>query len=122
MKVSAIEMFQELAIEEKRSLLRVLGKSGIDNMSETMVKAELFKKVEDNPKNFLDIAKDLNMKIRALILEAVEKKVLVKRSSTFFYGEDAIGNSTDETLDYLTDIKNQTIKLAIENKVKKLRK
>ncbi len=121
-KLSAIETFQELAIEEKRSLLRVLGKSGIDNMSETMVKAELFKKVEENPKYFLENAKDPNMKVRSLLSEAIEKKVLTKRSSTFFYAEDPIGNSTDEALDYLTDIKNQTIKLGIENKVKKLRK
>lgn len=121
-KLLAIEKFQDLAIEEKRSLLRVLGKSGIDNMSETMVKTELFKKVEDNPKHFLDTANDPNMKIRSLLSEAIEKRVLTKRSSTFFYEEDAIGSSTDAAIEFLTDVKNQMTKLGIENKVKKLRK
>ncbi len=121
-KLSAIEKFQEATIEEKRSALRVFGKLGIDNMSETMVKAELFKEVEKNPKTFLETLRDPHMKERALLSEALEKKILVKKGHTFYNGEDPIGSSTDAAIEYLSDLKYQQVKLSIMERVKKARK
>ena len=62
------------------------------------------------------------MKVRALLEECLEKRVLVKKGPYYYNGEDMIGSSTDEVLAYLTDIKNQTAKLALENRVRKARK
>jgi len=91
-------------------------------MSETMVKAELFKEVEKNPKIFLDTLNDPNMKTRALLLEALEKKVLVKRGHTIYNGEDPIGSSTDAVIEYLSDLKYQQVKISIKDRVKKATK
>lgn len=121
-ELDAIEEFQKASIETKRSLLRLFGKKGLDDMSETMLKAELFKKMKADPKLFVEYVRDPNMKVRALLEEALEKRVLSKKGPYFFNGEDQIGSSTDEVLGYLTDVKNQTAKLAIENRVRKARK
>lgn len=121
-KLAAIEKFQTATIEEKRSALRVFGKLGIDNMSETMVKAELFKEVEKNPKIFLDTLNDPNMKVRALLSEALEKQIIKKRGHTFYNGEDPIGSSTDAAIEYLSDIKYQQVKISIMERLKKARK
>jgi len=121
-ELDAIEEFTKSSIETKRSLLRIFGKKGLDDMSETMIKAELYKKMKSDPKQFVEFATDPNMKVRALLEECIEKRVLVKKGPYYYNGEDMIGSSTDEVIAYLTDIKNQTAKLALENRVRKARK
>lgn len=121
-ELDAIEEFQQATLETKRSMLRIFGKKGLDDMSETMIKSELYKKMKSNPKQFIEFIKDPNMKIRSLLEEAIEKRVITKKGPYFYNGEDMIGGSTDEVIAYLSDIKNQTVKLAIETKVKKARK
>ena len=121
-ELDAIEEFQKASVETKRSLLRLFGKKGLDDISETMLKAELYKKMKANPKMFVQYVKDPAMKVRALLEEAIEKRVLSKKGVYFYNGEDLIGSSTDEVIGYLSDIKNQTVKLAIENRVRKATK
>lgn len=121
-ELEAIDEFQKATIENKRSLLRIFGKKGLDDMNETMIKTELYKRMKANPKLFVEYIRDPHMKVRSLLEECVEKRVITKKGSYYYNGEDMIGASTDEVIAYLSDIKNQTVKLALETKVKKARK
>lgn len=122
-ELEAIDSFTTLPIEDKRSMLRLYGKSGIDNMSETMIKAELYKEVKKDPVYFVKTLQNPKlMKAHALLKELVEKRVVTKKGAYYYNNEDMIGASTDEAISYLNNIKNQQIKLALENKVKNLRK
>ena len=122
-ELQALDEFTTLAIEDKRSMLRLYGKKGIDDMSETMVKAELYKEVKKNPQYFVQILQNPKlMKAKALLEELVEKRVITKKGAYYYNNEDMIGHSTEDAVSYLMDIKNQQIKLALENKVKGLRK
>lgn len=115
---AAIEAFTGSTIEEKRGLLRVFGKRGVDTMSETMVKAELYKEVKRDPKEYLRLSTSKDTPTKAL-LEALLEKDIVKKKGTYYYnGEDLLGSSTDEVVGYLTDMKNQSVKLALESKLK----
>lgn len=115
---SAIEAFNEATIEEKKGLLRVYGKRGIDSMSETMVKAELYKLLKNDFKEFVRLAKAKDTPVRALLEALIEKDIIKKKGTYFYNGEDLLGSSTDEVVSYLTDIKNQAVKLALEGKLK----
>lgn len=122
-ELDALDQFTTLKIEDKRAALRLYGKKGIDNMSETMVKAELYKEVKNDPMRFLRIIGDpKTMKAKALLEELVEKRVVNKKGAYYYNNEDMIGSSTEEAVAYLMDIKNQQIKIALEKRVKDLRK
>lgn len=117
-ELEAIEMFTSLPIEERRNLLRVYGKRGVDDMSETMIKSELYKKMKENSKDFIELASKKETQVKGMIESMIEKGIIKKRGTYFYNGEDLLGSSTDEVVGYLTDIKNQAVKLALENKLK----
>lgn len=122
-ELQATDLFVELSIEDKKACLRVYGKSGIDDMSETMVKSELYKFLKKDPVRFVKMLQDRDrLKNKALLEELIEKRIVTKKGAYFYHNEDMIGSSTDGALDYLEDPKNQAIKLALVKKVKDLRK
>ena len=114
----AIEAFNEATIEEKRGLLRIYGKRGVDSMSETMVKAELYKNVKADFKEFIRLVKAKDTPVKALLEALIEKDIIKKKGTYFYNGEDLLGSSTDEVVGYLSDSKNQAVKLALEGKLK----
>lgn len=115
---AAIEAFSNATVEERKGLLRIYGKKGVDTMSETMVKTELYKQVKSDPKEFIRLATAKDTPVRALIEALIEKGILKKKGTYFYNGEDLLGSSTDEVVSYLSDLKNQAIKLALESKLK----
>lgn len=115
---TAMEIFQAKTVEERRGLLRIYGKKGVDSMSETMVKTELFKELRKDFKEFIRLANAKDTPIRALLATLIEKDIIKKKGTYFYNGEDLLGSSTDEVVGYLSDIKNQAVKLALEGKLK----
>jgi len=115
---SAMEAMTASTIEEKREYLKVFGKSGVGEMSETMVKTELFKFMKSDPKEFLRLVQSKDTPTKALILSLIEAGILKKKGTYFYNGDDLLGSSTDEVVSYFTDIKNQAVKLALTNKLK----
>ncbi len=114
----AMEAFIGTTVEERKGLLRVYGKKGVDSMSETMIKTELYKHVKSDPKEFIRLATSKDTPIRALLENLIEKSIIKKKGTYFYNGEDLLGSSTDEVVSYLSDLKNQAVKLALENKLK----
>jgi len=114
----AVERFTNLSLEERKGLLRVYGKRGVDNLSETMVKTELYKFVKKDPKEFIRLSSSKTTPIRALLEALIEKNIIVKKGTYFYNGEDLIGGSTDEAVAYLSNPKNQAIKLSLEGTLK----
>jgi len=56
------------------------------------------------------------------IYELLERKLLKRTGNYFIHNEDTIANSTDECVQYFNDPKNQSVKLALETKLKKSKK
>jgi hypothetical protein len=120
-ELEAMEAMIKTTIEEKRGLLRLYGKRDVYKMTESMVKTELAKKVKEDPIEFLSKANDKQLKTRMLIEELIEVGMIKRKGNYYYNGEDLIGSSTDEVVAYLSDIKNQSVKLNLETKLKKYR-
>ena len=107
----------------KRGLLKVLvskhGKMGTDTFSDSMVKSELIKEMKKDPKEFIRVAGDPELKTRVLIEDLLEYGIIKKHGNYYKNGDDPIGNSTEEVISYFTDMKNQSIRMSLENKLNK---
>lgn len=118
----AMEKFFATSPEEKRGYLRLFGKRGVEDLKETMVKAELSKYVKADPKQFIAYTKDKNIKVRILLEEAVDKGIIKRKGNYYQDGDDFIGNSTEEAVAYLLDSKNQSVMARLESKLRKKNK
>ena len=118
LEFASMEALLASTVEERKGLLRIYGKKGIDSMSETMVKTELNKEAKKDLKEFLRLINAKDTPVRALLAALIEKDIIRKKGTYFYNGEDLLGSSTDEVVSYLQDAKNQAIKLALESKLK----
>lgn len=113
----AIKEFDKMSMEDMRKALRILGYRP-ESMSNELVESKMFENVERDPDRFF--AKWVDNKSRNteyLIDAAVAKNIIRKNKSLYYYGSDIIGNSTDETIMFLDDKRNQDIKMAIMSEV-----
>ena len=118
----AMELIMKLTPEEKRSSLRLFGIKGVDSFSELVVKAQLSKKLKEDPKLFVDTLKDKRLKTRMFVEELLEYRLLKKQGNTYIHGEDTIASGSDEAIEFFDSLKNQSVKLALETRLKKLKK
>lgn len=118
----AMELVLKLSPEEKRSSLRLFGKRGVDELSEAMLKSELTKELKKDPKAFCDTLKDKQLKTRMLVEELIEYRILKRNGNYYNNGDDTIASSTDEAIDFFEDLKNQSVVLAMQTRLKKAKK
>ena len=117
-----MKLILKLSPEEKRSSLKLLSKKGVDALSELMLKSELTKELKKDPKAFCEVLKDKALKTRMLIEELIEYKIVIRSGNYYRNGDDTIASSTDEALEYFEDLKNQSVILAMQTKLKKAKK
>lgn len=115
-------MIHKLSPEEKRSSLRLFGKAGVDNVSETMLNAQLFQEMKKDPKIFVETLLDKNAKTKGLIKELVEKNIIKRKGNHYIYNEDTIASSTEECVAYFNDKANDQVTLILKSKLNKTKK
>ena len=124
-ELTAMEKFSATTTAEKKGLLKILNgfervpMRGIDNLSETIIKAELYKKLKNDPKKFIEIASDKDLSTRVMIEELLEQGKLTKKSNYYVYEGESLGSSIDGVLEFFKDPKKQSIKIAAKQDVKK---
>lgn len=121
-ELEGMKLIFSLSPEQKKGSLRLFGKAGIDTMSEDMCSAQLMQEMKKDPKNFFDIMKDKDLETKMFIYELVERKLLKRTGNYYIHGDDTIANTTNEAIEYFNDVKNQSVKLALETKLKKSKK
>ena len=73
---------------------------------------------EDNPLYFLDICKDKNLALTALINEALSAEALRKVGNSILDGDITLGDSMEAAVIFLKDKKNSNVLTAIKAKLK----
>lgn len=115
----AIEAFSHMTTDERKGYLKLYGKKGVDSLTDIIVKTELYKELMANPKKFLDLINDPDIKLRISIEEMLEAGSLKKKGNYYTFENETLGTSIESVIAYFKDIKNQSLKISIENEVKK---
>ncbi len=118
----ANEAFNELTIDEKKGYLKLYGKKGVETLSDRIIKTELYKEVNKDPKKFLDFTKNPDITLRIQIEEMLEVGTLIKKGSFYNFEQEVIGNSIDAVVSFFKDVKNQSVKLAAIQVTKQTKK
>jgi hypothetical protein len=84
-----------------------------------MVKTQLFKEVESDPKKFLSLCENPDIELMIDIQNMLETGVLTKKGQYYNFEKEVIGNSMDALIAFFKDYKNQSIKIAAKEATKK---
>lgn len=120
--MEAQEAFMDLTTDEKKGYLKLYGKKGVENLSDRIIKTELFKEVNKDAKKFLELTKNPDIKLRIEIEEMLEAGTLVKKGAYYNFENEVIGNSVDAVISFFKDLKNQSLKIAATNATNKVKK
>lgn len=118
LELEAMEKFSETSAKEKKGIFKILTSfdkipmRGVDNLSETIVKGELYKRLKADPKKFIQIATDKNLSTRILVAELLESGELVKKNNYYVYEGESLGSSIDGVIEFFNDPRKQSIKIA----------
>ncbi len=118
----ALEAFNNMSIDEKKGYLRLYGKRGVDTLSDKIIKTQLYTELNKNPKKFLEYTKDPDVTLRMSIEDMLESGKLTKRGNYYSFENEVIGNTVDSVVAYFKDVKNQSVKIAIEKGVRESKK
>ena len=123
-KMSALNKLGELSATEQRGFLKLYGVRGLSDVSEAFVKTSLFKEVDKDPKRFMTLVNNPDIKLRIDIHEMLEEGKLQKKGNYYHFNDEMIGSSMDLVVAYFKDISNQSILIAVkaETKAKKASK
>lgn len=122
MEMQCMELITSLSPDKKRDALRLFGKFNLGDLSETVVKSELYKISKKDPKLFIEVLNDKNLETKMLLEELCEYRIINKKGNYYTNGDDTIASSTDEAIEYLKNIKNQSVVLAMKTRLKKTKK
>ena len=120
--MEAQEVFINLTIDEKKGYLKLYGKKGANELSDRIIKTELFKEVNKDPKKFIELSKNPDITLRISIQDMLETGILTKHGQYYNFNEESIGASIDDVVGFFKDYKNQSIKIAAENAAKQKKK
>lgn len=116
-KYEAIAYYMKMSMEEKRKALRLFGHKA-DTMSNELVESTLSTEIENNPKSFMNRWIDNPVRdMQFMIEEAIAKNILRRNHTNYYFGTDLIGHGLEDAIAYLSDKKNQDVKMAIKNEL-----
>lgn len=110
----------KLSRDRKIEIIQVLTNRGMRKQSDDFITVELTALIEKSPEEVLRVIKTEKetTKIHAMILEALDKNVLRKEGSSFYYMDDQLGFDLNTTINYFKDPSNQKLKAEIIAKMK----
>ena len=120
--MEANEAFNDLAIDEKKGYLKLYGKKGLDQLSDRLIKTELYKEVTKDPKKFLAFKNNPDIALRMNIEDMLEAGTLYKKGSFYNFEQEVIGNSIESVISFLKEPKNQSLKIAAIQTTKDIKK
>ncbi len=113
LKREAAKAFDILSPDDMRKCLRLFGHNG-DTMNNEVVERTLFDIVDANPQSFLDRWVNNKTKEAEVMIErSISKNIIRRTKNVYKYGSEIIGHSMEDTISYLTDPKNQDLRIAI---------
>lgn len=118
-KAKAFKLYSSLSLEDKKDFMISLGMKIVDH-SEDSIDAWIGENyIETKPEEFVAILEDDNYKIKQLIFKAVNAGFINKKGTKFHLEDgELIGNTLQQTIDFLKDPVNQEIEHLINTRLK----
>ncbi len=120
-EIKAFEHFVKLSEKDKKGVLRIYGVIA-DNANIDIINTKLHKFLKENPKRFVETLEDKNLENKIFIAELLENEILTKHRNLFKNGDDIIGNTTEEVLEYISNPKNSSIVANFKTRLAKSKK
>lgn len=117
LEVEAYELFMAMNDSQKKGVLKLFGKRGIENTSPAIIKSTLAKILKSDPAEFIRVVKDKNIQTKIFIEDLLETRIISRAGNYFKNGDDPIGNSTEEVVGYFENPKNSAIVAALKSKL-----
>lgn len=121
-EMEGMESIITMTLDQKVNALRLFGKTGLNEMTEMMAKAELGRLLKADPKKFVETINDKNLILKAFIFELIETNIITRSGQDYKYGDDYLGSSIESCVAYFENIKNQELKLNLMGKLSKSKK
>ena len=121
-KKDADKEFIKLASNPKsmKRVLRLLSNINPDRMTEEQIENSLYELKNSKTKQFLKIAKDKNLEVKAEIEEMVTASVLRKIGNQIIFIDEVLGETLDDAVVFLKDKKNSGTLTILRAKLKEL--
>ena len=121
-KKDADKEFIKLAANPKnmKRVLRLLSNTNPDRLTDEQVENALYEIKNAKTKQFLRIAKDKNLEIKAEIEEMVTASVLRKIGNQIIFIDEVLGETLDDAVVFLKDKKNSGTLTILRAKLKEL--
>ena len=117
-----MDKFNELSMSEKRGYLKLYGRTGVNDVSDKIVKTELWKEAQKDPKKFIAFTTDKDIQIRIDIQDMLETGVIFKKNNFYNFGQEVIGKDIDAVVAYFKDVNKQSVKLAAKAETERIKK
>jgi hypothetical protein len=117
LKRDAIKAFDSMSLTDMRKALRLFGESS-EGVSSEVIENRLFSIVENNSEKFLERwVYNTSKETEALLEQAISANIIRRNKNIYKYGSDIIGSSKEDAINFLEDLKNQDIKIAIQKSI-----
>ena len=103
-----------------KRVLRLLSDINPDRMTEEQIENSLYELKNSKTKQFLKIAKDKNLELKAEIEEMVTASVLRKIGNQIIFIDEVLGETLDDAVVFLKDKKNSGTLTILRAKLKEL--
>lgn len=119
-EIEAFSIFTKLTEDNKKGILQLYGIK-TPFTSTDMVNSKLHKFLKQDPKKFCEIANDKSKDIKILIEDLLNAGIIKKEKFFFKNGDDVIGTSTEEVIEYLKAPKNSAVYSSFKVRLQKIK-
>lgn len=106
----------------KEHIIRVIDKTDPSNMSQTEIENRLFDYAENSPEEFVSVATDKRLELKALLFVFVDAGIVTKVGNTYMFMDEVIGEGEQEAAMYLEKPKNSRALQQMKAKLKEVKK
>lgn len=121
LKHKAIAVAAKMSADEKVNIIQILSDKALKGRSNDFIDVEIDKIIEENASDFLRYMKmdKQEVYVRATILEALNRNILIKEGIALYYMGERVANSYEEAVTLFLDPQNSQMKVAILEKLTK---
>ncbi|MFA5396906.1 MAG: hypothetical protein WC346_12935 [Methanogenium sp.] len=120
-KRQAFKELDKMSPSDKRRALRIYGFNP-ETSTDEMIENRLTDLIEKDPKKFFSLWVDNKKRdTEFLIKQGVALNVLSKNKTVYKYGQDVIGHTLEDAIDYLDNPINQETKIAIQKNINSIK-